>query len=192
MSAYSGLPGLRAGARTKVCRRDRRRRRASNWRGIAAQTAGPRPALAQRTAAAARELIALALEPLAAPPAAPTAPAPTSSALADALVWRGRDAIGRRLTEPQLAPAVVAADVGVSLRRLQEAFQQHGCTLADCIWDMRLELARSLLTRQPRAPIRVIAQRAGFVDAAHFSRRFRQRFGLTPSEYGAAARVLSA
>jgi AraC-like DNA-binding protein len=141
------------------------------------------PALAERTAAAARELMALALESLAAPPVVQTsAPAATGPA-ADALVWRARDAMGQRLTDPLLAPAAVATQLGVSLRRLQEAFQQHGCTVADCIWDMRLDFARGLLANQLAMPISSVADRSGFMDAAHFSRRFRQRFGLTPREY---------
>jgi AraC-like DNA-binding protein len=144
-------------------------------------------ALAERTAAAAQELIALALESLAAP-AAPAAVAPAAGLVTDSLVWRGRDAIGRRLTDPLLAPGAVAVELGVSLRRLQEAFQQHGCTVADCIWDMRLEFARALLANSQAMPIGDVADRSGFLDAAHFSRRFRQRYGITPREYRLTAR----
>jgi AraC-like DNA-binding protein len=150
-----------------------------------------RPGLAERTAAAARELMALALESLA-QPAADTRPNTTSvvatGAVASALVWRARDTISRRLADPQLAPAGVAAEVGVSLRRLQEAFQQQGCTVADCIWDMRLELARSMLAATADVAIGAVAQRAGFLDSAHFSRRFRVRFGLSPRAYRSTAR----
>lgn len=149
-------------------------------------SAAGQSALAQRTAAAARELIALALESLAAPTEAK--PLPMTSAVAASLVWRGRDIIGRRLTQHALTPAAVAVDVGVSLRRLQEAFQQQGCTVTDCIWEMRLELARSMLVARSAVPIALVAERAGFGDAAHFSRRFRQHFGLSPRDYRLAAR----
>lgn len=151
-------------------------------------SAAARPGLAERTAAAARELMALALESLAQPEASDARPAATAGALASSLVWRARDAISRRLADPRLTPAAVAAEVGVSLRRLQEAFQQQGCTPADCIWEMRLELARSMLAGAAEVSIGTVAHRAGFLDAAHFSRRFRLRFGLSPRAYRLTAR----
>jgi AraC-like DNA-binding protein len=151
-------------------------------------SAAARPGLAERTAAAARELMALALESLAQPTAAHTRSDAAGGAAASSLVWRARDAISRRLADPQLAPAAVAAEVGVSLRRLQEAFQQQGCTMVDCIWDMRLEMARSMLATAADVSIGAVARRAGFVDAAHFSRRFRLRFGLSPRAYRVTAR----
>ncbi len=147
-----------------------------------------RPGLAERTAAAARELIALALESLIAPSATEPQRAAASGSVADSLVWRARDAISRRLADADLAPISIAGAVGVSLRRLQEAFQRQGCTVAEAIWEMRLELARSLLASSPNVPIADIAEQSGFNEPAHFSRRFRQRFGLSPSEYRITAR----
>ena len=147
-----------------------------------------RPGLAERTAAAARELMALALESLTQPAAAAAPLATATGDVARSLVWRARDIISRRLTDPRLAPAGVAGEVGVSLRRLQEAFQQQGCTIVDCIWDMRLELAHSMLASAADVSVAALARRAGFMDAAHFSRRFRARFGLSPRAYRVMAR----
>ena len=147
--------------------------------------------MAERTAAAAVELISLALDSLDAsePSSPPThstaADAPfASSAGADALAWRTRDLIGKQLADAALCPSLLASQVGVSLRRLQEVFQAQGATLSDCIWGMRLEFARSLLaSKHAVEPISTIAYRAGFADVAHFSRRFKQRYGLSPSAY---------
>jgi AraC-like DNA-binding protein len=151
-------------------------------------SASGRPGLPERTAAAARELMSLALESLTQPASAESTAATVGpGAIASSLVWRARDTISRRLVDPQLAPPAVAAEVGVSLRRLQEAFQQQSCTLADSIWDMRLELARSMLVSAADLPISAVARRAGFLDAAHFSRRFRLRFGSTPRAYRMAS-----
>lgn len=146
-----------------------------------------------RAAAAATELIALALRATAGPDiglaraGALDEPADGSrpTALDAALVWRARDVIARRLGEPELSPGAVAAGVGVSLRRLQQAFQAHGDTLTECLWSMRLELARQHLADREFALLSVsqIALAAGFTDFAHFSRRFRARYGLSPSEY---------
>ncbi len=150
------------------------------------------PALVERTAAAAQELIALALASLTQVGSGNAAPRLATTgrlgARSDALVWRARDVMGRRLHQADLTPAAVAAEVGVSLRRLQEAFQAQGCTVADTLWDMRLEMARALLGAAARVSIGGVAQRAGFVDPAHFSHRFRQRYGLSPRDYRQAAR----
>ncbi len=168
-----------------------------------------REAMAQRTAAAAMELIALALDSLdessdvVAPSLrsaghassvhgdakvhATTTPHSAPGFAADALVWRTRELIGRQLDDTALSPARLASQVHVSLRRLQEVFQNQGTTLSDCIWDARLEFARGLLANlgHSRESVSTIAYRAGFSDVAHFSRRFRQQFGVSPREYRA-------
>lgn len=152
-------------------------------------------AMAARTAAAAQELISLALDSLDGNLDASTqalAPQPigklhhaaAQGPAADALAWRTRDLIGRQLDDTALTPRLLAAQLCVSLRRLQEVFQAQGTTLSDCIWDMRLEFARSLLAAPHQAEsVSTIAYRAGFLDAAHFSRRFKQRYGVPPSAY---------
>lgn len=73
----------------------------------------------------------------------------------------------------------------LSLRRLQEVFQAQGTTISDCIGNMRLELARALLVNEQykRESIGSIAYRSGFADLAHFSRRFKSRFGAPPRQY---------
>jgi AraC-like DNA-binding protein len=145
-------------------------------------------ALAQRTAAAAVELISLALESLAEGGAhTPGACALPHGPSADALVWRTRELIGRQLDDTELSPTRLAGQVHVSLRRLQEVFKSHGTTPSDCIWDMRLEFARGLLAspQQAQESVSTIAYRAGFSELAHFSRRFRQRYGVSPRDYRA-------
>lgn len=141
--------------------------------------------MAQRTAAAAMELIALALDSLE-EPAHGRVPGASGPA-ADALVWRTRELIGRQLDDAALSPTRLARQVHVSLRRLQEVFQSQGTTLTDSIWDARLEFARGLLASPAhnRESISTVAYRAGFCDVAHFSRRFKQHFGVSPSEYRA-------
>lgn len=154
--------------------------------------ASSRPDMAERTAAVAQELMALALESLTTTSPRPATraeplPAPASAA-SSALVWRTRELIGRQLDDADLSPARLAAQAHVSLRRLQEVFQAQGTTVSDCIWALRLDFARSLLASATHPPesIGAIAWRAGFQDVAHFSRRFRQRFGLSPTEYRAS------
>jgi AraC-like DNA-binding protein len=145
--------------------------------------------LAQRTAAAAVELIALALASLANSKEAMLGmgrdSAVVTSASADSILWRARDAISQHIADTNLTPTALAAQMKVSLRRLQEVFQAQGTTPSDCIWEMRLEYARNLLAAQQnqKDSITTLAYRAGFSDTAHFSRRFKQQFGMSPREY---------
>ncbi len=108
--------------------------------------------------------------------------------MSDALPWRTRKLIGHQLDDAALTPAHVARQLHVSLRRLQEVFQGQGTTLSDCIWEARLEFARGLLVvaAQRQESVSAIAMRSGFSDVAHFCRRFKQRYGLPPSEYRAS------
>lgn len=150
-----------------------------------------RPGMAARTAAAAVELISLALDSLGddadvqrqtlEPPRAP-------GAVADALAWRTRDLICRQLDDALLTPSLLASQLHVSLRRLQEVFHSKGTTLSNCIWEARLEFARGLLVvaSERQESVSTIAMRSGFSDVAHFCRRFKQRYGLPPSEYRAS------
>jgi AraC-like DNA-binding protein len=147
-----------------------------------------RPAIAQRTCDAAVELMALAMDSLATHPSVhDDAPAQVQGASADALVWRTRELISRQLDDAALTPARLASQAHVSLRRLQEVFKVQGTTLTSSIWDMRLDFARGLLVSSvsQRESVSTIAFRAGFSDLAHFSRRFKQRYGASPSEYRA-------
>lgn len=156
--------------------------------------------MAERTAAAAVELINLALDSLdsigppdeslelarsyAAGSIAGSNAANASNAGADALVWRARELMGNQLAETTLSPGFLATQLGVSLRRLQEVFQARGTTLSGCIWDMRLEFARSLLAaNNAHSSVSTVAYSAGFTDVAHFSRRFKQRYAVSPSTY---------
>jgi AraC-like DNA-binding protein len=147
--------------------------------------------MAERTAAAAVELISLALDSLDASDAEASTPQALATdamfatrAGADALVWRTRDLIATQLADTALCPSALAVQARVSLRRLQEVFQAQGTTLSDCIWDMRLEFARSLLAAPHQAEsVSTIAYRAGFTDVAHFSRRFKKRYSVPPSAY---------
>ncbi len=143
-----------------------------------------RQAAAERTVAAAIDLIALALDSLSQGAASPSQP---EAAMANALVWRTRDLIGRQLSDTELSPTRLAHQLHVSLRRLQEVFQRCGTTPSDCLWDMRLEFARSLLAspQHRQDSISTLAFRAGFSELAHFSRRFKEQFGMSPRDYRA-------
>ncbi|MFD5144675.1 helix-turn-helix domain-containing protein [Streptomyces sp. NPDC058401] len=93
--------------------------------------------------------------------------------------------IRARLSDPDLTPQAVAEHHNISLRYLQRIFQEHGTSPARWIRDERLARCRSEL-RDPRLehlPVGVIGERSGLYQASHFSRLFRDRYGLTPRGY---------
>ncbi len=74
----------------------------------------------------------------------------------------------------------VADAAGLTPNHLSAAFRRHtGQTFVDFLTTRRLEQAEVLL-RDPRISVADVAARAGFEDAGYFSRRFRQRHGMTP------------
>ena len=55
--------------------------------------------------------------------------------------------------------------------------------LTNYIQYLRLEYAARLLVEQPEVSIVQVAADSGFNSCAYFSSRFRQHFGLSPSDY---------
>lgn len=96
--------------------------------------------------------------------------------------------IDERAQDPALTPAVVAADLGVSLRQLYRAFSGPESPAA-LIRRCRLEHAADLLaSRHPIGSVEQVARDAGFESAEYFSRAFRREFGLSPRAYRSAHR----
>jgi AraC-like DNA-binding protein len=93
--------------------------------------------------------------------------------------------VAARLADETLSPATIAAEMGVSLRRLQAAAAAQGVTLGGYINERRLALAAQKLTLEPQRSITQIAFDCGFSDSSYFSRRFQERFGQTPRQYRA-------
>jgi AraC-like DNA-binding protein len=101
------------------------------------------------------------------------------------LQLRIHDFITRHLGNPALSPRMIAAAHQISLRYLYQLFAEQGLTVAGWIRQRRLERCRRDLAdpRLATSSIASIAARAGFTDAAHFSRLFRATHGMPPNEY---------
>jgi AraC-like DNA-binding protein len=96
--------------------------------------------------------------------------------------------IMEHLGEPSLGAGQIAAAHFLSVRQLYNVWAaRDGETLAGWIMSRRLERAARLLAApaSPAATITDVARRCGFADAAHFSRRFRGRYGITPRDWRA-------
>jgi AraC family transcriptional regulator, positive regulator of tynA and feaB len=120
---------------------------------------------------------------------APSDPRPTSRH-ADKLFARIRGIIKDGFADPDFGPREAAAESGISLRYLQKLFTERGSTFGEFRYSFRLEHAARLLNR--RASLRTsprlseIAFACGFRDYTHFARKFRHRFGCSPSAHFAA------
>jgi AraC-like DNA-binding protein len=99
--------------------------------------------------------------------------------------------IESHLGDPALTPAAVAAAHHISLRYLHKLFEPHG--VAGWIRQRRLERCRDDLLDLAQAdrPVAGIAARWGFSSAAHFSRVFREAYGLPPAEFRRTRRLLA-
>lgn len=93
------------------------------------------------------------------------------------------------LAEPELSPAHLASRHHISLRYLQSLFASDGSSPAAYIRELRLVTAHRRLgsVRYQHLPVSAIASGTGFSDLSTFTRAFRRRFGITPTERRAEA-----
>lgn len=86
-------------------------------------------------------------------------------------------------------PTELAAKLNVSVRKLYRQFEIDGDSICRYIQRQRLERsARELTDTSSHAlPITTIAYKWGFTDSAHFSRVFKQHYGISPRVYRADA-----
>jgi len=95
------------------------------------------------------------------------------------------DAIDRDLSDPNLTLRKLAASLKASSRYVQKLFENVGTSFSHYLRERRLENC-SVELRDPACAnlsISDICFRWGFNDAAHFSRSFRDQFGMSPREF---------
>ena len=102
---------------------------------------------------------------------------------------RVRLRIERDLRDPGLSPSRIAARLRMSPRYLRAIFATSNETVSAYILRRRLEeCARELADpARARASITEIAFGWGFNSAPHFTRSFRERFGMSPRQYRSCA-----
>jgi AraC-like DNA-binding protein len=102
-----------------------------------------------------------------------------------------KDDIARNLKDESLTVGAVAARHKLTPRYVQRLFEESGVTFTEYLVAQRLERARQLMSDPRRAEqtLTAIAFAVGFGDLSYFNRTFRRRFGATPSDIRAAARL---
>jgi AraC family transcriptional activator of tynA and feaB len=92
-----------------------------------------------------------------------------------------KDYIAVNLHDPDLSIDGIAASLNCSKRYLHMAFASEGTTIARYIWSVRLENCRRDLETARPGTVTDIAFSWGFNSSSHFSRLFKERFGVSPS-----------
>ena len=91
------------------------------------------------------------------------------------------------------APAL-AAEFGISERTFHRIFADLETTFERHVLHLRVELFRNLLRQASLSDVSItrLALQCGFSDAAHGSRTFKERFGVTPRDFRASPHSLRA
>ena len=95
-----------------------------------------------------------------------------------------RDFIDAHLSNPDLSPAVIAAGCHISIRRLHRIFANTQWSVCSWLRVQRLQKCHMDLADVGlnHVSITEIAFRWGFSDSSHFSKAFKEHFGMTPSD----------
>jgi AraC-like DNA-binding protein len=98
------------------------------------------------------------------------------------LLQCARQIVARNLAAPDLGPAKLGRELGMSRSKLYRLFEPVG-GVAAFIQKERLRKAMELLNAgSEQRPICVIATEVGFPDHSTFSRAFRREFGVSPRD----------
>ncbi len=125
------------------------------------------------------ELLGLALEEQ------PDIDMSSSSSVRSAHINRVDLFIRANLSNSNLSPDLISTACGISKRYLHDLFKDINSTVCQHIRDQRLIAARDQLAQVNEDNIADLAYRFGFSDHAQFSRLFKAKFGMPPSQFRA-------
>ncbi len=93
--------------------------------------------------------------------------------------------ISENIQSPELSNTCLARQIGISEVYLRKLFSAHyNITPKQYILDIRMRKAKQMLCDTPFTVV-AIAEECGFSSVYHFCRTFKQRTGLTPTQYAA-------
>jgi AraC-like DNA-binding protein len=106
-------------------------------------------------------------------------------ALRGARLSLARRLIAQHLSEASLSAAMVAGQLGVSVRHLHMLFAGSGKGFSRYVTTERISLTGRLLREAPSRPVAEIARACGFESLATFYRVFHNTVGMPPGEFRA-------
>jgi AraC-like DNA-binding protein len=95
--------------------------------------------------------------------------------------------VRENIADPRLDVSLLASLLGVSVRTVYSAFASIGLTPAEYVRRQRIEAAAARLSSSD-VPVTDIAISVGFADVTTFTRGFKRRYGVTPSQWRGAVR----
>lgn len=107
------------------------------------------------------------------------------AALRTARLSQARHLIARHLQNPDLAPIMVADQLGVSVRHLHMLFETAEKSFSQTVTDERLKQSRRLMREAPQRLIADIAISCGFESLATYYRVFNAAYGMAPGDFRA-------
>jgi DNA-binding response OmpR family regulator len=98
-----------------------------------------------------------------------------------------RQVVESEIDNSSFGVAWLADEVGLSRRQLQRKIQDEtGLSAAAYIRTVRLQRAAALLEAEDVTTVSGAAEAVGYRDPSHFSRIFREAYGISPSDYPGA------
>ena len=170
LADLSGLPSLDGNGPARLLVR--------YMNALAAELPSLGPSAVVTAANVALELLRTVVEP-----ALPTSRAAERAAMRSEI----RRYVRAHLRDTDLGPASIALAFSMSVRALHALFEDGDASVGMIVRNERLQRCLEDLQQPNGGSITDIAFRWGFCDAAHFSRVFKRRFGVTPSEVRHAA-----
>ena len=88
----------------------------------------------------------------------------------------------RNLDQTDLTVQSISAAVHVSPRTLSRLFAAEGTTVIRWLWQQRLSASHAVLIKGQIKQVSQVALSFGFTNLSHFSRAFKQAYGLSPQQ----------
>jgi AraC-like DNA-binding protein len=108
-----------------------------------------------------------------------------SSATYEYHIYRIKNYIAQNLREPTLSIETISTALGISAPHLHRIFKNEPLSISHYFWAKRLQGCVNDLSDETKSneSISTIAFSWGFNDAAHFSRVFKEKYGVSPSKW---------
>jgi AraC-like DNA-binding protein len=109
---------------------------------------------------------------------------PTRTSLAKYHLSRIKQFVLANLQDPELTVRTVSERLKISPSHIHRIFGSEHQTFGEWLWDQRLAACREALEKSADTGLSIsqIAFGHGFSNSSHFSRTFKARFGMSPSE----------